>query len=40
MNLSLVGIGATLQTEDGYCKINELVPRAAPAARSGLLKKR
>lgn len=37
MNLSLVGIGATLQSEDGYCKIKELVP-GGPAARSGLLK--
>ena len=37
MNLSLVGIGATLQTEDGYCKIRELVP-GGPAARSGQLK--
>lgn len=37
MNLSLVGIGATLQMEDGYCKIAELVP-GGPAARSGQLK--
>jgi carboxyl-terminal processing protease len=37
MNLSLVGIGATLQSQDGYCKISELVP-GGPAARSGLLK--
>src|SRR6266404_3451382 len=37
MNLSLVGIGATLQAEDGYCKIRELVP-GGPAARSNLLK--
>jgi carboxyl-terminal processing protease len=37
MNLSLVGIGATLQSEDGYCKVGELVP-GGPAARSGLLK--
>jgi carboxyl-terminal processing protease len=37
MNLSLVGIGATLRGEDGYCKIYELVP-GGPAARSGLLK--
>jgi carboxyl-terminal processing protease len=37
MNLSLVGIGATLQPEDGYCKIRELVP-GGPAARSKLLK--
>jgi carboxyl-terminal processing protease len=37
MNLSLIGIGATLRGEDGYCKISELVP-GGPAARSGLLK--
>jgi carboxyl-terminal processing protease len=37
MNLSLFGIGATLRAEDGYPKINELVP-GGPAARSGLLK--
>ena len=37
MNLSLVGIGATLQSTDGYCKIMELVP-GGPAARSGLIK--
>ena len=37
MNLSLIGIGATLQSKDGYCKIMELVP-GGPAARSGLLK--
>jgi carboxyl-terminal processing protease len=37
MNLSFVGIGATLQSEDGYCKIHELVP-GGPAARSKLLK--
>jgi carboxyl-terminal processing protease len=37
MNLSLVGIGATLQAEDGYCKIRELVT-GGPAARSGQLK--
>jgi carboxyl-terminal processing protease len=37
MNLSLIGIGATLQAEDGYCKIAELVP-GSPAAKSGLLK--
>lgn len=36
MNLSLTGIGATLQSEDGYCKIMELVP-GGPAARSGML---
>lgn len=37
MNLSLFGIGATLMSEDGYCKITELVP-GGPAARSGKLK--
>jgi carboxyl-terminal processing protease len=37
MNLSLFGIGATLQADDGNCKITELVP-GGPAARSGLLK--
>lgn len=37
MNLSLAGIGASLQAEDGYCKIHELVP-GGPAARSGVLK--
>ena len=37
MSLSLFGIGATLQADDGYCKIGELVP-GGPAARSGLLK--
>jgi carboxyl-terminal processing protease len=37
MHLSLVGIGATLQPDDGYCKIRELVP-GGPAARSKLLK--
>ena len=37
MNLSLIGIGATLQSQDGYCKIMELVP-GGPAARSGLVK--
>lgn len=37
MKLSLAGIGATLQTDDGYCKIRELVP-GGPAARSGKLK--
>ncbi len=37
MNLSLVGIGATLQSDDGYCKIRELVA-GGPAARSGLIK--
>lgn len=37
MNLSLAGIGATLQSVDGYCKIRQLVP-GGPAARSGLLR--
>ena len=37
MNLSLTGIGATLQSSDGYCKIMELVA-GGPAARSGLVK--
>jgi carboxyl-terminal processing protease len=37
MNLSLVGIGASLQADDGYCKIHELVP-GGPAVRSKLLK--
>jgi carboxyl-terminal processing protease len=37
MNLSVFGIGAALQTEDGYCKIRELLP-GGPALRSGLLK--
>jgi carboxyl-terminal processing protease len=37
MSLSLVGIGATLESADGYCKIHDLVP-GGPAARGGLLK--
>lgn len=37
MNLSLFGIGAVLRSEDGYCKIQELMA-AGPAARSGKLK--
>jgi carboxyl-terminal processing protease len=37
MNLSLVGIGASLQYDDGYCKIREIVP-GGPAGRSGELK--
>ena len=37
MNLSLIGIGATLTTADGFCKIVDLVP-GGPAARSGLVK--
>ncbi len=37
MNLSLVGIGAALGTEDGVCTIRDLVP-GGPAARGGALK--
>jgi len=37
MKLSLIGIGASLRSLDGYCKIMELVP-GGPAARSGQLK--
>lgn len=37
MNLSLFGIGATLEDADGYCTVLDLV-RGGPAARSGLLK--
>lgn len=37
MNLSLFGIGASLQTIDGYCTIHELIP-GGPGARSGQLK--
>lgn len=37
MNLSLSGIGATLMSEDGYCKITELIP-GGPAHRSRKLK--
>ena len=37
MNLSLVGIGATLESADGACKIRDLVP-GGPAARDGTLK--
>ncbi len=37
MNLSLVGVGATLVADDGYCKIVDFVP-GGPAARSKLLK--
>ena len=37
MNLSLVGIGATLTNPDGFCKVAELIP-GGPAARSGLIK--
>jgi carboxyl-terminal processing protease len=36
MNLSLFGIGAKLQSVDGYCKIVELIP-GGPAALSGKL---
>jgi carboxyl-terminal processing protease len=36
MNLSLVGIGATLEAGDSGCKIRELVP-GGPAERSGKL---
>jgi len=37
MRLSLVGIGAVLQSEDGYAKIRELVT-GGPAAKDGRLK--
>lgn len=37
LKLSLFGIGAQLQSEDGYTKIMELTP-GGPALRSGLLK--
>ena len=37
MNLSLFGIGASLQTIDGYCTIHELIP-GGPGARSGQLR--
>jgi carboxyl-terminal processing protease len=37
MNLSLVGIGASLETADGHCKIHEILP-GGPALRSGQLK--
>jgi carboxyl-terminal processing protease len=37
MNLSLFGVGATLEAEDGFCTIRELVP-GGPAASSGVLK--
>jgi carboxyl-terminal processing protease len=36
MSLSLYGIGASLDYEDGYCRIHELIP-GGPAIRSGLL---
>lgn len=34
MNLKLCGVGATLQSDDGYCRVKELVA-GGPAARSG-----
>ena len=37
MNLSLFGIGGTLQAKGGYCIIRDLIP-GGPAASSGLLK--
>jgi carboxyl-terminal processing protease len=37
MDLSLVGVGATLQAKDGSCVVGDVVP-GGPAARSGLLK--
>ena len=37
MKLSLFGIGALLQSEDGYCMIRELTP-GGPAEKSGKLK--
>lgn len=37
MRLSLVGIGAILTSEEGYAKINELVP-GGPAIKSGQMK--
>ncbi len=37
MRLSLFGIGALLQSDDGYCKIIELTP-GGPAVKSGKLK--
>lgn len=37
MNLSLFGIGAALESEDGLCTIHELIP-GGPAAKSGALK--
>jgi carboxyl-terminal processing protease len=36
MKLSLIGIGAQLSEEDGYCVIRELIP-GGPAALSGLI---
>ncbi len=37
MRLSLFGIGAILQSEDGYCKVAELTPEG-PASKSGKIK--
>jgi carboxyl-terminal processing protease len=37
MSLELFGIGAELQSDDGYCKIASLIP-GGPAAKSTLLK--
>ncbi len=37
MKLSLFGIGAVLSSEDGYCKVKELMPEG-PAAKSKKLK--
>ena len=37
MKLSLTGIGAVLTSEDGYCKITQLMP-GGPAEKSGKLK--
>ncbi len=37
MNLSLFGIGASLENADGYCKVREVLP-GGPAARGGVLK--
>src|SRR4029077_2874211 len=37
MRLSLIGIGAELHSEDGYAKIQRLVP-GGPAARSGKIR--
>ena len=37
MNMSLFGIGGTLQVKNGYCVVGEIIP-GGPAASSGLLK--
>jgi carboxyl-terminal processing protease len=37
MNLSLVGVGASLSNEDGFCVVRELLP-GGPAAKSGVVK--